>query len=222
MQAVTLYMLPAALMVVAFWLPSALQITFVVTGLWGLGQQALLHWPVFRQFTGLAPWPSAESKEFFTRVARREIPLDTALAVAERSRIFKSAGASVSSTASDPTALKYEAPSIQSLIAKPPTLEQKIRIREGTSLPAHLQRHRENSADVVLDREPMPTGFKDKIYWFGRNMKPATVRRRLKWWWNMRIGASTQAKMAEERKKQAKKKAEEYEWRRKEAMKRDR
>jgi YidC/Oxa1 family membrane protein insertase len=219
MNMLFVYVLPVFIFLVSAWLPAALQISFMTSNLWGLAQQSLLRFDSTRRMLGLTPFPSPESLQFFERVNRGEITIRHALVLLKQAKAAPHSAA-IPTTATS-TTMKYEAPTVKSSISLPALPADKtLNLRRGVTMPPHIavKTPAGTSMDGLEDAPP-PEGFKAKFFWLANSMRWKNLKPRLLAWYSAKTGIDTAARLGEERKRLAKKKADEYEWRRKEALK---
>lgn len=220
-----LYGLPVFIFAVSAWLPAALQVSFLTSNLWSLGQQTVLSYEGNRRLLGLTPFPTQESLQFFERVNKGEITIRHALVLLQQAKeapasTVKAQRTVIPGTATSQT-MKYEAPTVKSSISfTTPRSDKPLNLRPGAKTPSHIVSSKLSNTTVTgIEEEPIPEGFKAKVSWFLRSMKWRNLKPRLLAWYSAKTGIDTASKLANERKRLAKKKADEYEWRRKEALK---
>ncbi|KAF2200915.1 hypothetical protein GQ43DRAFT_441090 [Delitschia confertaspora ATCC 74209] len=210
---------PVVMALFACWLPASLQISFLTSNIIGFGSQTIFRSNKLRQMIGLYPTPTPEVKELLARVQKGEITHQQALDIINKAlsdtRSAASPAVAAAANAGAEVGVQYEAPTLQSLLPKDAV--SKINIRPGAPIPAHLMR-KSNATTDPFD-EPIPEDFKGKMQWFAKNFRPSALGQRLQSWFAEKMGKPANQKLAEKRKEQAKKKAEEYEFRRKEALK---
>jgi YidC/Oxa1 family membrane protein insertase len=194
------YGFPAIMAFISFWQPASIQIYLTCTSILSSTTATLLRNQKFRKATGLTLLPTKHAQELWTKVARNEIPLE---------RVFKD-GKLV------PIELKpaYQPPS------NPHASQIRgLNVKAGAAVPMHL-RPGAVAADTQFqdrdhDYDDPPTGILNKIDWFGRNYKPKFLYMRLKLWMSRVSGREDVRRELLQRKKDiARKKAEEYEFRR--------
>ncbi|KAF2021241.1 hypothetical protein BU24DRAFT_487697 [Aaosphaeria arxii CBS 175.79] len=206
--------MPAFITVVTCWQPAGTQLYFVTSTLLGAGSAKLLRTASIRQALGISPLPSAESKEFWTKVARGEISLETA----EQTL----AGGAPQQQA------VYTAPTTPKTTPGTKGISHRgLRLKSTAAIPDHLR-----AAEAKIDKNN-PTGdndweggppadFMGKVDWMRRNYAPRYFWNRTKL--SVAKLASSQgrddvASAVLKRKRDAtKRKAEEYEERRRERL----
>lgn len=200
---------PALTTAIAVFQPGALQLylfsSVVLSGI----TATILRNPGFRRWRNMCPLPTPASQELWTKVAKGEVPL---------SAVMDKKGTMIPATEMK---AKYLAPTPKATSL----LREDIRL--VGKLPAHLQAQQapkipEGLRDRDEDYDNPPNGFMNKLDWFGRNYKPTYTYRRMRNFVAETTGRNQVIKSVSDSKKEiAKRKAEEYELRRRQRFNRN-
>ncbi|KAF2191989.1 hypothetical protein K469DRAFT_655201 [Zopfia rhizophila CBS 207.26] len=200
MRLVMMYVLPLVMTTVGLWMPAGVQISFFLSTLLGVLSGQLFKNPKFRAWLGIAPLPTPQSKAFYEKMIADKIPL---------SEIQKAKQGKYK--------YDYQAPA-QKVTAAGLSTTRKLNLAPGVTLPPHLaNRTEKKTADGEESdyKQGPPKDLKGKVDWIRRNFRPVLMWRRLK---NSLANLTGQDDVAAgveaKRKEKAKRKAEEYEWRR--------
>ncbi|KAF2279993.1 uncharacterized protein EI97DRAFT_107490 [Westerdykella ornata] len=191
--------IPVMMTIVGMFQPAAVQLYLLCTSTTSSIAAYLLRNASFRQRFNLAPLPTKEAQEFWNQVADGKYTVEEALRMtAEKGKLLEAGP-----VANKAPTLKYEAP----------------RLRLKGELPAHIRPPAPKEKEVYDDRDEdfdnPPERIMDRLDWFGRNYKPSFVWKRAKKWMRTAFrSGDVQAQLARRKKEEAKKKAEEYELRR--------
>jgi YidC/Oxa1 family membrane protein insertase len=149
---------------VTAWQAAGLQLYFLVSGVLGAGTGYLLRQNWFRRAIRIRPLPSKESTEIYSKVVRGEVKL--------------------SDIKGKDGKLRYEAPRAPTHRRTATTLSG-IKIREGTSIPAHLKV--DAPTKLVSERPDRDEDYEagaegsmmEKLDYYRRNYRLAYMYRRL-------------------------------------------
>ncbi|KAH7134985.1 60Kd inner membrane protein-domain-containing protein [Dendryphion nanum] len=198
------YIMPVFFTAITAFQPAALQMYFVVTTLTGAVTAQILRTPSFRNALKLSPLPTKESKEFWAKVASGQIPIER-----------------VNQEMAKPT---YLAPNPTSSLPNRPDVvhHRGINVKKA-AIPDHLKPaetkidKRLQVSDVDFDQGP-PDNLMGKMNWFARNYRPKFLWNRSKRLLASYTSQEVADKVLQRRKDIAKRKAEEFEARRRERM----
>ncbi|KAF2467799.1 uncharacterized protein BDR25DRAFT_266178 [Lindgomyces ingoldianus] len=237
---VTHYILPFFMTTITTWQPAALQIYFGLTTILGMVLGRTLRVPAVRDYLGIKQMPTKEATAFWKRVTDGEIPWeavkrnpDGTITVAKQylqgpkkySLEYKAPTSTLKKPASSPASISTSTSRKPSSgTPSPPASPPKINLRRGATMPAHLAALKPTPqvdpqtalGDYDINDGP-PAGIRAKMDWYWRNYKPGMLFRRVRFWAAGIMGSDVgQAKIASERKKKARERAEEFERRRRE------
>lgn len=198
--------IPGMMTLVTMFQPAAMQLYLFCTSVTSSLAIYLLRNEAFRQRFKLTPLPTKEAQAFWKEVADGKYTVEEALRMtAEKGKLLEAGPASVKApTPTTPTTPKYEAP----------------RLRMKGDLPTHMRPPApEEEKKVYDDRDEdydnPPQRIMERLDWFGRNYKPSFVWKRTRNWFSTAFNNDdVQARLKQKKKDAAKKKAEEYELRR--------
>jgi YidC/Oxa1 family membrane protein insertase len=158
----------------------------------------------------LTPLPTKEAQKLWAMVAENELPIE---------KLMKRDGTFLPVT--DELKMKYLAPAEA---AKKTTIREDIILKDPKHIPAHLRGAQPAKIPEALrdrddDYDNPPSGFIKKLDWFRRNYKPSYMIKRSKNWMAQTSGSQTVANsLLDSKKAIAKRKAEEYELRRRQRL----
>lgn len=198
------FAIPCFTTLIAFMQPAGLQIYLLASVLLSGITATFLRSPGFRRQFNLHPLPSPESNELWKKVANGEIPL---------SKVMDNNGQLMPSKE---IKAKYLAPN---KAAEDPRRLLRDDIKLSGPIPAHLRpppppKLPEGLRDRDDDYDTPPPGVMKKLDWVARNYKPTYMYKRMRNFISQATGTKIAKSVEEVKKEAAKKKAEEYEYRR--------
>lgn len=195
--------LPMIMAAFTGWLSAGIQLYLLFSTILGTFTARLLRNSAFRRRWNLAPLPSPESQAYWSKVLKDGTPLDKAILT--------------TATPKSPLS-QAQKPAYQPPRGVQPRIQNRgLNLKASASIPAHLRAQEEVApfADRDHDYEKVPDGMWDKVDWIRRNYKPKYV------WMRMKISAAKWSgrkdlidMVTREQGDIAKRKAAEYEWRR--------
>lgn len=205
-QVALTFVMPVVFTAITSIQPAALQMYFVISTFTGAASAQLLRTPSIRKSLGIAPLPTAESKIFWQKVADGEISLQN-----------------VSKEMNNPANFAPKTINAQAkTISRSGIIQHRgLNVREA-DIPMHLKDAQQTEFEERLPTHdhdfhtgPEP-GFINRYEWYMRNYRYRYLKNRLKRFVSMYTKKEVRDKVEERQRAIKKRKAEEFEARRRE------
>lgn len=227
MQAVMQVGLPSVMFFVATFQPASLQLYLLCTAILSGITATILRNPKARRWLKITPLPTPEAQRLWTKVASGEIPIEKVLrngkvlppseVQAQVLPVYQAPNISTKS-ASTPKSSPLNTSNRQQLAA---IKNRGINVKSTAAVPLHLQdeslrpQAKKQQIDRDHDYDTPPEGFFQKLDWFGRNYRFKYLKARAGMSIARMMGRSDiQGQLLQRKKDIAKRKSEEYEFRR--------